>query len=109
MTEVVTMSSSSDGSHTSSDSKPRGQSALYGLIGAVGLVEGGSFLSRNQVCHSSTTCAGADLVVLPALASSLQADLNLTQEDVALLVLVQAAAAVFSLGAHDSLAERHCA
>lgn len=66
------MSSSSDGSHTSSDSKPQGQSALYGLIGAVGLVE------------------GADLVVLPALASSLQADLNLTQEDVALLVLVQA-------------------
>ena len=28
--------------------------------------------------------------MLPALASSLQADLNLTQEDVALLVLVQA-------------------
>ncbi|CAE7924122.1 cspB [Symbiodinium necroappetens] len=72
VTEVVTMSSSSDGSHTSSDSKPQGQSALYGLIGAVGLVE------------------GADLVVLPALASSLHADLNLTQEDVALLVLVQA-------------------
>ena len=40
---MVTMSSSSDGSYTSSDSKPQGQSALYGLIGAVGLVEGGSF------------------------------------------------------------------
>ena len=34
--------------------------------------------------------AGADLVMLPVLASSLQADLNMSQEDFDLLVVVQA-------------------